>query len=93
VPSIAQLLASAGAFTDRALKRYDDTDLLISPFAENGYDSAVGRAAIRRMNQIQGRFHKEGVTVLTPVKRGRPRPIDRSDLVRSGAVFMDNTHK
>ena len=29
VPSIAQLLASTGEFTDRALKRYDDTDLLI----------------------------------------------------------------
>jgi hypothetical protein len=50
VPSIAQLLASTGEFTDRALKRYDDTDLLISTFAENGYDSAIGRAAIRRMN-------------------------------------------
>jgi hypothetical protein len=49
VPSIAQLFASTGEFTDRALKRYDDTDLLISTFAENGYDSAVGRAAIRRM--------------------------------------------
>jgi hypothetical protein len=59
VPSIAQLLASTGEFTDRALKRYDDTDLLISTFAENGYDSAVGRAAIRRMNQIHGRFLKE----------------------------------
>jgi hypothetical protein len=43
VPSIAQLLASTGEFTDRALKRYDDTDLLSSTFAENGYDSAVGR--------------------------------------------------
>jgi hypothetical protein len=47
VPSIAQLLASTGELTDRALKRYDDTDLLISTFAENGYDSAVRRAAIR----------------------------------------------
>jgi hypothetical protein len=56
VPSIAELLASTGEFTERALKRYDDTDLLISTFAENGYDSDVGRAAIRRMNQIHGRF-------------------------------------
>ena len=56
VPSIAELLASTGEFTERALKRYDDTDLLISTFAENGYDSPVGRAAIRRMNQIHGRF-------------------------------------
>jgi hypothetical protein len=56
VPSIAELLASTGEFTERARKRYDDTDLLISTFAENGYDSPVGRAAIRRMNQIHGRF-------------------------------------
>ena len=45
-------------------------NLLISTFAENGYDSAVGWAAIRRMNKIHGRFLKEGVTVQTPVKRG-----------------------
>ena len=32
--SMAQLLASTGEFTDRALKRNDDTDLLISTFAE-----------------------------------------------------------
>jgi hypothetical protein len=69
VPSIAQLLASTGEFTG-ALKRYDDTDLLISTFAENGYDSAVGRAAIRRMNQIHGRFLKERSRFQTPVKRG-----------------------
>lgn len=56
VPSIAELLASTGEFTERALKRYDDTDLLISTFAEEGHDSPVGRSAIRRMNQIHGRF-------------------------------------
>ena len=56
VPSIAGLLASTGEFTDRPLKRYDDTDLLISSFVEEGYDSPAGRAAIRRMNQLHGRF-------------------------------------
>ncbi len=56
VPSIAELLASTGEFTGRALKRYDDTDLLISTFAEEGHESPLGRAAIRRMNQIHGRF-------------------------------------
>jgi hypothetical protein len=56
VPSIAGLLASTGEFTDRPLKRYDDTDLLISSFVEHGYDSQTGRAAIRRMNQLHGRF-------------------------------------
>jgi hypothetical protein len=56
VPSIAGLLASTGEFGDRPLKRYDDTDLLISSFVEEGYDSPAGRAAIRRMNQLHGRF-------------------------------------
>jgi len=56
VPSIAELLDSTGEFTERATKRYDDTDLLISSFVERGYDTAAGRAAIRRMNQIHGRF-------------------------------------
>jgi len=55
-PSIGNLLASTGEFTGRAQKRYDDTDLLISSFAENGYDSEAGRAAIRQMNQIHRRF-------------------------------------
>jgi hypothetical protein len=56
VPSIAQLLDSTGEFTERAQKRYDDTQLLISAFCEYGYESDFGRRAIRRMNQIHGRF-------------------------------------
>jgi hypothetical protein len=56
VPSIAELLASTGEFTERAQKRYDDTQLLISAFCEHGYDSEFGRRAIRRMNRIHGRF-------------------------------------
>jgi hypothetical protein len=56
VPSIAELLGSTGEFVERARKRYDDTDLLISTFTEHGHSSPVGRAAIRRMNQIHGRF-------------------------------------
>jgi hypothetical protein len=56
VPSIAALLGSTGEFVERARKRYDDTDLLISAFTEYGYTSSLGRAAIRRMNQIHARF-------------------------------------
>ena len=56
VPSIGGLLDSTGEFPQRAQKRYDDTDLLISSFCEAGYDSDLGRRAIRRMNQIHGRF-------------------------------------
>jgi ER-bound oxygenase mpaB/B'/Rubber oxygenase, catalytic domain len=56
VPGIARLLASTGEFEARARKRYDDTDLLISTFTEHGHSGPVGRAAIRRMNQIHRRF-------------------------------------
>ncbi|MGB2952466.1 MAG: oxygenase MpaB family protein [Gaiellaceae bacterium] len=56
VPTIAKLLDSTGEFAGRAQKRYDDTDILISAMLEHGYDSEVGTRALRRMNQIHGRF-------------------------------------
>jgi hypothetical protein len=56
VPSIAELLDSTGEFTQRGQKRYDDTDLLISAFSEDGWDGPLGKRALRRMNQIHGRF-------------------------------------
>jgi ER-bound oxygenase mpaB/B'/Rubber oxygenase, catalytic domain len=55
-PTIAELLHSTGEFTERGQKRYDDTDLLISAFAEDGWDGETGRRALRRMNQIHSRF-------------------------------------
>jgi hypothetical protein len=56
VPSVARVLAESGEFAARAQKRYDDTDLILSTIVETGYESAEGRRAIRRMNQIHGRF-------------------------------------
>jgi ER-bound oxygenase mpaB/B'/Rubber oxygenase, catalytic domain len=56
VPSIAELLASTGEFTERSQKRYDDTQILISAFCEFGYDNDLGRRALRRMNKLHGRF-------------------------------------
>jgi hypothetical protein len=56
VPSVAALLDSTGEFGRAAQKRYDDTDLILSTIAEAGYDSEDGKRAIRRMNQIHGRF-------------------------------------
>lgn len=55
-PAIAELLDSTGEFTLRGQKRYDDTDLLISAFSEEGWDGPLGRRALRRMNQLHGRF-------------------------------------
>jgi hypothetical protein len=56
VPSIASLLDSTGEFRQRGQKRYDDTDLLLSAFSEDGWDGPLGKRALRRMNQIHGRF-------------------------------------
>jgi hypothetical protein len=56
VPSISALLDQTGEFQHRAQKRYDDTDIIVSELLEWGYDSDRGKAALRRMNQIHGRF-------------------------------------
>jgi hypothetical protein len=56
VPRIAALLDKTGEFLQRPQKRYDDTDIIVSELLEHGYDSERGRAALRRMNQLHGRF-------------------------------------
>lgn len=56
VPSIASLLDRTGEFAQRAQKRYDDTDLIMSQIYEFGYDSEKGKRAIERMNSLHGRF-------------------------------------
>jgi hypothetical protein len=50
------LLAGTGEFTTRTQKRYDDTVLILAEILEHGYDSDRGRAALRRMNQMHGRY-------------------------------------
>jgi hypothetical protein len=56
VPSISALLDRTGEFRLRAQKRYDDTDLIVSTLMEWGYESPEGAQALKRMNQIHGRF-------------------------------------
>lgn len=56
VPSISELLERTGEFQHRAQKRYDDTDIIVSELMEWGYDSERGKVALRRMNQLHGRF-------------------------------------
>lgn len=56
VPDIAALLDQTGEFHARAQKRYDDTDLIVSELMDHGYDSERGKRALRRMNQLHGRF-------------------------------------
>ncbi|MFE0874408.1 oxygenase MpaB family protein [Streptomyces smyrnaeus] len=52
VPSIGRLLARTAELTDRSQKRYDDTALLLDTVVEHGFESAQGRTAIRRINQM-----------------------------------------
>jgi len=56
VPSISALLDRTAEFRNRAQKRYDDTDLIVSELMEWGYDSERGKRALRRLNQLHGRF-------------------------------------
>jgi hypothetical protein len=52
VPSIGNLLARTGEFTERVQQRYDDTALLLEAPLVHGFSSAEGRAGIRRVNQM-----------------------------------------
>src|SRR5438874_7661916 len=56
VPAVSALLDRTGEFFTRAQKRYDDTDIIVSELMEWGYDSERGKRALRRMNQLHGRF-------------------------------------
>lgn len=55
-PRIGATLASTGEFARRAQRRYDDTDLILSEMLEEGLSSERGRRALRRMNQLHGRY-------------------------------------
>jgi hypothetical protein len=56
VPNSSNLMVATGEFVKRTQKRYDDTVIIISTIGLHGYDSPEGRAAIKRMNQIHGRY-------------------------------------
>ena len=57
VPSISALLDQTAQFKNYGQRRYDDTALIIAEIVENGYDSERGRAAIKQMNRLHGRFN------------------------------------
>lgn len=56
VPTIGRLLHDTGEFTERVQKRYDDTGLILDAILEHGMSSQLGRAGIRRMNQMHGSY-------------------------------------
>lgn len=51
-PEISKILVDSGEFLGRSQKRYDDTDLLLSLFIENGYSSPAGMKAIQKINRM-----------------------------------------
>ena len=52
-----RLLDGTGEFRNRAQKRYDDTDIIVSELMEYGYSSERGSRALARMNAQHGRFN------------------------------------
>lgn len=56
VPHTSRILQASRQFDKHGQKRYDDTTLLLAGIAEHGYDSAYGRKAIARMNELHGRW-------------------------------------
>ncbi|HEV7827172.1 MAG TPA: oxygenase MpaB family protein [Mycobacteriales bacterium] len=56
VPSIGGLLYETRELTERTQKRYDDTALILDAVLRHGLAGAEGRAAVRRMNQMHGRY-------------------------------------
>jgi hypothetical protein len=56
VPSISGLLDRTGEFSNRTLKRYDDTAILIREVLSGGLDSGRARRAFGRINDMHGRF-------------------------------------
>ena len=55
-PRSSKLLVATKELTERTQKRYDDTVILISTIGLHGYSSELGTRAIRRMNQLHGRY-------------------------------------
>lgn len=79
VPSISALLDRTGEFEHRGQKRHDDTILLGYEATVDTLESARGRAAIRHLNRIHGKYdipQDEYVYVLATTIVGPKRFID-----------------
>jgi hypothetical protein len=79
VPSISALLDRTGEFEHHGQKRYDDTILIGYEATVDTLESPRGRAAIRHLNRIHGRYdipNDEFVYVLATTIVGPKRFID-----------------
>ena len=57
VPRISKLLAATKEFQRHAVKRFEDTDLLLREFSENAIDSERAKTALRRVNYLHGKYN------------------------------------
>jgi hypothetical protein len=64
VPSIAELLVATGEFARLPQRRYDDTAILMGELSAHGYDSARGRAALRRVNRAHAHYRIDNADML-----------------------------
>jgi hypothetical protein len=79
VPSISGLLDRTGEFAQRGQKRYDDTILIGFEATIETLESSRGRAAMRHLNRIHGRYdipNDEYLYVLATTVVGPKRWID-----------------
>jgi hypothetical protein len=79
VPSISALLDRTGEFEKHGQKRYDDTILIGFEATTDTLESERGRAAMRRLNKIHGRYdipNDEYLYVLATTLVGPKRFID-----------------
>ena len=79
VPSISGLLDRTGEFSNRPLKRYDDTALLIKEVMSNGLDSDRGTRAFARINGMHRRFRIANDDLLYVLSTFTFGPIDWLD--------------
>ncbi|MDQ1033839.1 hypothetical protein QFZ75_000255 [Streptomyces sp. V3I8] len=80
VPRISQLLDRTQEFERVGQKRYDDTILIAHEMVRDGMDSEGGRAAVRHLNRIHGRYRiadEDYLYVLATTVVGPKRWIDR----------------
>lgn len=64
IPSVSKLLLATRELTERASKRYDDTDLLICEFVDNALDSDRAILALKRMNYIHRMYKIDNLDYL-----------------------------
>lgn len=76
IPSISGLLERTAEFTQRARKRYDDTELLLAEIGENGFDHPRAVEALSRVNAMHARFRIAGDDYIYVLSTFVLNPID-----------------